>query len=84
MKGWGIYEEQETCQALPAPRLSKIYRQKASSRNVMLGVMQAIKLELGSGQKLFDAITTAVDFLEGAIYDSLKNFVVEYRNKSVW
>lgn len=42
----------------------------------MLGDMQTIKLELGSEQKLFDAVTTAAGFLEGAIHDCLKNFVV--------
>lgn len=36
--------------------------------------MQAIKLEFGSEQKLFDAITVAVFDLEGTIRDSLKNF----------
>lgn len=58
----------------PAPRLNKIYRQKeASSGVVVLGGVQAIKLEFGSEQKLFDAITTAVFDLEGGIHDSLKN-----------
>lgn len=57
----------------PAPRLNKIYRQKASSGVVLLGGVQAIKLEFGSEQKLFDAITTTVFYLEGAIHHSLKN-----------
>lgn len=39
----------------------------------MLGGVQAIKLEFGSEQKLFDAITRAGFDLEEAIYDSLKN-----------
>lgn len=57
----------------PAPRLNKIYRQNASSGVVLLGGVQAIKLEFGSEQKLFDAITTTVFYLEGAIHHSLKN-----------
>jgi len=59
----------------PPPSRNKIYRQKAISGVVMQAQagVQAIKLGFGSEQKLFDAITTAVFDLEGAIHNSLKN-----------